>query len=256
MSVLLQVYVVCAIVLTMCKLCGSQVHSGTCCLYYTFLTLFYVYCYKCVRCVVLVWLCASSASTHFIMGHMTCHITLLYSCCYGCVLLVWLCAGSVPAQFIIESIMEHVAKSLNKDPTDVRTVNLFKQGQVRQHNEFLVTQIHQTREYFFFLVTQMAGQTQNPVTYRDASTLFHSLYNGDWKKENGGYPAHLDPIWRLEQAQHSTMFRLRTGHCGLSAHLKRIGISDTSLCECGQADQTPDHVLQSCPVYTEKHQLT
>ena len=42
----------------------------------------------------------------------------------------------------------------------------------------------------------------------------------------------------------------------LSAHLKRIGISDTSLCECGQADQTPDHVLQSCPKYAKRRQLT
>ena len=32
--------------------------------------------------------------------------------------------------------------------------------------------------------------------------------------------------------------------------------SDTSLCECGQADQTPDHILQSCSIYTERHQLT
>ena len=51
----------------------------------------------------------------------------------------------------------------------------------------------------------------------------------------------------LERAQQTTIFRLRTGHCGLTSDLKRIGISDTSLCECGQADQTPDHVLQSCP---------
>ena len=49
---------------------------------------------------------------------------------------------------------------------------------------------------------------------------------------------------------------LRTGHCGLSAHLKRIGISDTSLCERGQADQTLNHVLQSCPKYAERRQLT
>ena len=76
------------------------------------------------------------------------------------------------------------------------------------------------------------------------------------KKENGGYQAHLDPIWRLEPAQQNTIFRLRIGHCGLSAHLKRIGISDTSLCECGQDDQTPHHVLQSCPKYTERCQLT
>ena len=60
----------------------------------------------------------------------------------------------------------------------------------------------------------------------------------------------------LERAQQTTIFRLRTGHCGLSAHLKTIGISDTSLCECGQADQTPDHVLQSCPNYAERRQLT
>ena len=105
-------------------------------------------------------------------------------------------------------------------------------------------------------ISSQAPQTQNPVTCREAKTLLHSRYNGDWKKQNGGYQAHLDPIWRLERAQQTTIFRLRTEHCGLSAHLKRIGISDTSLCECGQADQTPDHDLQSCPKYAERRQLT
>ena len=28
------------------------------------------------------------------------------------------------------------------------------------------------------------------------------------------------------------------------------------MCECGQADQTPDHVLQSCPKHVETRQLT
>ena len=69
-------------------------------------------------------------------------------------------------------------------------------------------------------------------------------------------PSHLDPIWRLGQAQQIIIFRLHKGHCDLSAHLKKTGISDTSLCECGQADQTPDYVLQSCPIYTERCQLT
>ena len=49
-------------------------------------------------------------------------------------------------------------------------------------------------------------QTQNPVTCREAKTLLHSWYNGDWKKENGGYQAHLDPIWRLEQAQQTKCY--------------------------------------------------
>ena len=105
-------------------------------------------------------------------------------------------------------------------------------------------------------IGSQAPQTQNPVTYREAKTLLHYRYNGDWKKYNGGYQALLDPIWRLERAQQTTIFRLHTGHCGLSAHLKRTGISDTSICKCGQADQTPDHVLQSCPKYTEIRQLT
>ena len=105
-------------------------------------------------------------------------------------------------------------------------------------------------------IGSQAPQTQNPVTYREAKTLLHFWYNGDWKRHNGGYQAHLDPIWILERAQQTTIFRLRTGHCGLSARLKRIGISDTSLCECRQADQTPDHILQSCPKCAERHQLT
>ena len=92
-------------------------------------------------------------------------------------------------------------------------------------------------------IGSQAPQTQNPVTYREAKTLLHSRFNGDWMKENGGHQAHVDPVWRLEQAQQTTIIYLHTGHCGLSACLKRIGISDTSMCECGQADQTPDHIF-------------
>ena len=105
-------------------------------------------------------------------------------------------------------------------------------------------------------IGSQAPQTQNPVTCTQAKTRLHTRYNGDWKKENGRYQAHLDPIWRLERAQQTTVSHLCTGHCGLRAHLNRTGISDTSLCECGQADQTPDYVFQSCPKYAERRQLT
>ena len=49
-------------------------------------------------------------------------------------------------------------------------------------------------------IGSQAPQTQNPVTYREGKTLLHSWYNGDWKKENGGYQAHLHLIWKLEWA--------------------------------------------------------
>ena len=59
-----------------------------------------------------------------------------------------------------------------------------------------------------------------------------------WSRIHGSV-LHRLSNWRLERAQQTAIIRLRTGHCGLSAHLKRTGISDTSLCECGQADQNP-----------------
>lgn len=39
--------------------------------------------------------------------------------------------GSTPGIFIMESIMEHIAKELQLDPTDVRVLNLYQKGQVR-----------------------------------------------------------------------------------------------------------------------------
>ena len=32
-------------------------------------------------------------------------------------------------------------------------------------------------------IGSQAPQTQSPVTYREAKTLLHSRYNGDWKKD-------------------------------------------------------------------------
>ena len=56
-----------------------------------------------------------------------------------------------------------------------------------------------------------ALRTQNPVIYREAKTLLHSQFNGGWKKDNGGYKVHFDPIWRLEQAQQTTNFACEKG---------------------------------------------
>ncbi|XP_071122788.1 uncharacterized protein [Mytilus edulis] len=42
--------------------------------------------------------------------------------------------GSTPGIFIMESIMEHIAKELQLDPTDVRVLNLYQKGQTTPHN--------------------------------------------------------------------------------------------------------------------------
>ena len=43
---------------------------------------------------------------------------------------VQLCTGSVPAIFIMESIMDHVARTLDMDVDTVKKMNLYKQGDV------------------------------------------------------------------------------------------------------------------------------
>ena len=45
-------------------------------------------------------------------------------------------------------------------------------------------------------IGSQAPQTQNPVTYREAKTLLHPRFNGDWKKINGEYQARPGPIRR------------------------------------------------------------
>ena len=51
----------------------------------------------------------------------------------------------------------------------------------------------------------------------------------------------------LDRKSQTTIFRLRTGHCGLNKHLKRLGVKDTAHCDCGSEEQTPEHILQTCP---------
>ncbi|XP_028399776.1 xanthine dehydrogenase/oxidase-like isoform X2 [Dendronephthya gigantea] len=43
--------------------------------------------------------------------------------------------GSVPAIFIIETVMNHVAKVLNKSPDEIRQINFYKQGQTTYYKQ-------------------------------------------------------------------------------------------------------------------------
>ena len=55
----------------------------------------------------------------------------------------------------------------------------------------------------------------------------------------------------LQRAQQTTIFRLRTGHCRLLNHMYRLGLSHTPECPCQTGLQTPEHILQSCPMFHE-----
>ena len=99
-------------------------------------------------------------------------------------------------------------------------------------------------------------QPHSKLNYQEARTLIRNKSKCHFNKRNGGYNPHQDALHLLSRREQTTIFRLRTGHCGLNSHLKRIGVKPSALCPCGEADQSPEHVLQFCPLFTEERQQT
>ena len=87
------------------------------------------------------------------------------------------------------------------------------------------------------------------MSYREAKTVIKHRWKAIFTQKTDGYKPHHDHLNSLSRPEQSTIFRLRTGHCGLRAHLKKIGIAESSMCDCLIADQTPAHVLQDCTLH-------
>ena len=94
------------------------------------------------------------------------------------------------------------------------------------------------------------------LTYQEAKTIIKSHWKSKFLRNTGNYEPTKDNLHRLGRAEQTTIFRLRTGHCGLRAHLRRIGVAASALCGCGGADETPEHVLQACPLLTQLRDQT
>ena len=84
--------------------------------------------------------------------------------------------------------------------------------------------------------------------------MIRNRQNSPFIASIGGYNPQKDPFHQLSRHEQTTIFRLRTGHCGLKGHLKKNGIQPSALCDCGKDDQTPNHFLQSCPRYSRERQ--
>ena len=80
-------------------------------------------------------------------------------------------------------------------------------------------------------------------------TYFHNKW-----KERLHIERETDALATMTREQQVLMFRLRTGHCGLLAHLFRIGRSHTDQCPCGTGVQDVNHLLQTCPTYKDLRQ--
>ena len=97
-------------------------------------------------------------------------------------------------------------------------------------------------------------QPSSHLSYREVKTLIHNKKKAIFHCKTGGYNPNQDALHQLPRHQQTIIFRLRTGHCRLNGHLKRIGVKTSAQCPCGEADQTPEHCLHSCSLHQQARQ--
>ena len=98
-------------------------------------------------------------------------------------------------------------------------------------------------------------QPMSTSTYQEVKPLLRNSQKYHWRIATGDYNPSTDPVSGLPRHEQTTIFRLRTGHCGLRAHLKRFGIMDSPLCDCKEAEQAIHHILQDCSIWRkQRHQ--
>ena len=83
-------------------------------------------------------------------------------------------------------------------------------------------------------------QPENSVSFTEKKTLVKAKLQPQTTR---------DAIHYLERWQQVAIMRLRTGHCRLNAHMfRKLKLAPSPTCPCGLEDQTPEHVLQTCPL--------
>ena len=99
------------------------------------------------------------------------------------------------------------------------------------------------------LAKEGSKMDQPPVhlSFQESKALIKNRWNTKATCSQRDYKPHQDALHLLTRNQQTTIFRLRTGHCRLKAHMRRIGVAESAGCECGEGDQTPEHILQDCP---------
>ena len=95
------------------------------------------------------------------------------------------------------------------------------------------------------------GQLEQPqplAGYVDVTTPIKTAWAKAWHKENPTYTHIKDGIPQLSRKSQRTIFRLRTGHGSLRAHLFKHDKASSAMYTLGFAKQTVAHILKDCSV--------
>ena len=64
-------------------------------------------------------------------------------------------------------------------------------------------------------------QPSTHLSYEESRTLIRNRQKSTFIASTGGYKPQKDPLHQLSRHEQTTIFCLRTGHCGLKGHLKK-----------------------------------
>ena len=120
--------------------------------------------------------------------------------------------------------------------------NLTQNGEPQRYSWGTQKKTKRCRVFWAYLSVRCSSP--KTLTHNKKKAIFHS--------KTGGYKTNQGALHQLPRHQQTTIFRLRTGHCRLNSHLKRIGVKTSAQCPCGEADQTPEHYLKSCSSTTKQ----
>ena len=90
-------------------------------------------------------------------------------------------------------------------------------------------------------------QSNHPSSYNESKTLIKASWKKARHAKHPTYSYTKDGMHQLPRNAQRAIFRLRTGHVSLRAHLFRIGKAESPACPCGYKEQTVEHILQHCP---------
>ena len=121
-------------------------------------------------------------------------------------------------------------QSLTNGPTDFRTQQLHNSLRTLSDNNRVVHQWVPTHVGIAGNETadrlaKAAAKLPQPhfsTTYKEVKTLLKQKQKSAWRLKNKGYDPQKYQINTLDRRTQTTIFRLRTGQCGLRKHLKRL----------------------------------
>ena len=92
-------------------------------------------------------------------------------------------------------------------------------------------------------------QEDRYTSYTEEKTIIKTLSKNKWKQQHSYYN-QSDSLHKLNRPEQVILFRLRTGHNRLKAHMYiKFKVGESEMCPCNSDITTAEHLLQHCRLH-------